>query len=99
LKLGDGSAPNLCNIALEYVIRLLSAEVKSTIFYKSVQLGGYADDINSMGRMKRAASEVYKELEERAKEVGLNMRVNKTKGMVRRRRRKRRKKRRRKRRR
>jgi len=29
---------------MQYVIRLPSAEVKSTIFYKSVQLGGYADD-------------------------------------------------------
>jgi hypothetical protein len=61
---------------MEYVIRLPPAEVKSTIFYKSVQLGSYADDINSMGRMKRAVSEVYKELEERAKEVGLNMSVS-----------------------
>jgi hypothetical protein len=44
LKLGDGSALNLCNIAMVYVIRQLSAEVKSTIFYKSVQLGGYVND-------------------------------------------------------
>jgi hypothetical protein len=34
LKQGDALAPNLFNIALEHVIRQLSTEVKSTIFYK-----------------------------------------------------------------
>jgi len=34
LKQGDLVAPNLFIIALEYAIRRLSAEVKSTIFYK-----------------------------------------------------------------
>jgi len=32
----------------------------------------YADDINIMGRWKRAVSEVYEELKERAKELALN---------------------------
>jgi hypothetical protein len=56
LKQGDGLAPSLFNIALKYVIRLLSVQVKFTIFYISLQLIGYADDTNSMGRMKRAVS-------------------------------------------
>jgi hypothetical protein len=47
-----------------------------------VQLIGYADDINIMGRTKRATSMVYKELKDRAKEVGLNINVEKTKAMV-----------------
>jgi len=34
LKQGDGSAPNPFNITVEYVIRQLTAEVKSTVFYK-----------------------------------------------------------------
>ena len=34
LKQRDGFAPNLFNIVLEYVIRQLSVEVKSTILYK-----------------------------------------------------------------
>jgi hypothetical protein len=79
LKQGDGLAPNLFNIALEYVIRQMSAHGKSTIFYKSVQLIGYEDDINIMGRRKRDISEVYSELKERAKEVGLNINVGKQK--------------------
>ena len=74
--------PSLFSIALEYVIRQLQVQVESTMFYKSVQLIGYADDINIMGRTKRAISEVYGELKERAKEVGLNISVEETKAMV-----------------
>jgi hypothetical protein len=81
-KQGDGLAPNFLNIVLEYVIRQLSVEVKSTIFYRSVQLVGYADDINIRGRKKSPVSEVYEELQERAKEVGLNITVEETKEMV-----------------
>jgi ribosomal protein L39E len=69
LKQGDGLAPNLFNIALEYIIRQLSVQTTSTIFHKSLQLIGYADDINIMGIMKRAISESYSELKERAKGV------------------------------
>jgi hypothetical protein len=47
-------------------------------FYKSLQLIGYADDINIMGRTKSPVSEVYEELQERAKEVGLNITVEET---------------------
>jgi sorting nexin-29 len=54
----------------------------STIFHKSVQLIGYADDINIMGRIKRVISEAYGELKETAKEVGLIINVEKTKAMV-----------------
>jgi len=57
LKQWDGLAPNLFNIALKYVIMLLSVQVKFTIFYISLQLIGYANNINSMGRMKRAEKE------------------------------------------
>jgi hypothetical protein len=40
LTQGDGLAPNLFNIPLEYVIRQLSVHVTSTAFHKSVQLIG-----------------------------------------------------------
>jgi len=55
----------------------MSIQVKATMLYKSVQLTGCADDIDVMGRMKRAVSEVYEKLTERAKEVVLNIRVEK----------------------
>jgi hypothetical protein len=79
LKQRDGLAPNLFNIVLEYVIRQLSVEVKSTIFYKSVQLTGYAENINIIRRTKRAVSEVYEELKWTAKEEGLHIKSKKQK--------------------
>jgi hypothetical protein len=47
-----------------------------------VQLIRYADDTKIMVRTNRAISEVYGELQERAKEVGLTVNVDKTKAMV-----------------
>jgi hypothetical protein len=78
LKQEDRLALNLFNIALEYVIKELSVEVKSTVFYKTVLLIGYADDINIMGRTKGAVCDVYEELKERATEAGLNIRERKS---------------------
>jgi len=47
-----------------------------------VQLIGYADDINIMGRTKRDISDVYGELKGTVKEIGLIINVDKTKAMV-----------------
>jgi len=44
-KQGNELGLNLFNIAMQYAIRHLSVEVKSTMFYKSVQFVGCADDI------------------------------------------------------
>jgi hypothetical protein len=49
---------------VEYVIRQLSVQAQAIIFYKSMQLIGYADDINITGRMNTATSLVYRELNE-----------------------------------
>jgi endonuclease YncB( thermonuclease family) len=43
---------------------------------------GYAPVINIMGKTKRAISEEYEELEETAKEVGLNISIENTKSMA-----------------
>jgi len=82
LKQGDGLAHSIFNMALGNVIRQLLVQTTSTIFHGSVKLIGYADDISIMGRTKRAISDVYGELKERAKEVGLIINVDKTKAMV-----------------
>lgn len=71
LKQRDALAPKLCNVALEYVIT-----DKSTALYKSLELIGYAGDINITGRRKRTVSE---ELKKSGKEVGLNIKVKKKK--------------------
>jgi hypothetical protein len=56
--------------------------VTHTVLNKSLQITGYADDINIIGINKRVVSEVYEELKERAKEAGLNMRTEKQKTQV-----------------
>ena len=48
LKQADGLALSVFNIALKCAIRLLSVQVTFTIFYITLQLIGYADDINIM---------------------------------------------------
>jgi hypothetical protein len=78
LKQGDGLAPNLFNIALEYIIKEQSEEIKFTVFYKTVLLTGYVDHINIMGRTNGAVCDVYEELKERATEAGLNIRGKKS---------------------
>ena len=57
----------------------MSVQNTSTIFHKSVQLIGYAGDINIMVRIMSAVSDVYCELKERAKEVGFIINGDKTK--------------------
>jgi uncharacterized membrane protein YkvA (DUF1232 family) len=44
-----------------------------------MQLIGYADDINIMDRTTMAISELYEELKDRAKEVGLIINAKKQK--------------------
>jgi sorting nexin-29 len=44
-KQGDGLAPVLFNLALEYVIRKLPADTNGTLVYKMNQVVGCADDI------------------------------------------------------
>jgi hypothetical protein len=47
LKQGDGLAPSLFNVALEYAIRKLTVNVKGTLEFQATQVVGYADDMSS----------------------------------------------------
>ena len=47
-----------------------------------MQIMGYAPVINIMGKTKRAICEEYEELEETAKEVGLNISTENTKSVA-----------------
>jgi sorting nexin-29 len=58
LRQGDGLAPVLFNLALEYVIRKLLADANRTLEYKMNQVVGYADDICLLGRSARSVNEV-----------------------------------------
>jgi hypothetical protein len=48
LKQGDGLAPLVFNIVLEYVIRKSNINTDGTLIYKSIQIAAYADDVNIM---------------------------------------------------
>jgi Reverse transcriptase (RNA-dependent DNA polymerase) len=59
LRQGDGLSTKLFNIALEGVIRISKVETSGTIFNKSVQLLGFADDIDIVARNLRALKDSY----------------------------------------
>jgi endonuclease/exonuclease/phosphatase family metal-dependent hydrolase/ribosomal protein S28E/S33 len=82
LKQGDGLAPILFNLALEYVIRRIPVDTKGTLLFKSTQVVAYADDINIMARSLVGAKEVLVNLDSSAREVGLRINENKTKVMT-----------------
>lgn len=48
LKQGDGLAPTLFNISLEYVIRKMSVDKSGILFYKMNQTEAYTYDVNIM---------------------------------------------------
>jgi hypothetical protein len=82
LKQGDGLAPLLFNIVLEYAIRQSSVDVSSSLIYKSGQTVGYADDINIMERSMQTVEKIYRELEEHTKTIGLTSNTMKTNVMI-----------------
>ncbi|KAJ4434201.1 hypothetical protein ANN_22749 [Periplaneta americana] len=45
LKQGDALAPMLFNLASHWVITQTGIDPNSSLFYKSVQIVGYADDL------------------------------------------------------
>ncbi|KAJ4436135.1 hypothetical protein ANN_18762 [Periplaneta americana] len=49
LKQGDALAPMLFNLALHWVITQTDIDPNNTLVYKSVQIVGYADDLDVMG--------------------------------------------------
>ena len=82
LKQGDGLAPTLFNLALEYVIRAMNMDSSGTLLIKSTQLVAYADDINIMSRRLGDAESLLHNLNNAAKEVGLHINESKTKAMM-----------------
>lgn len=82
LKQGDGLAPLLFNLALEHTIRQIPIDTKGTLFFKSTQLVAFADDINILSRSAQRAKETLLNLDDAAKEVGLQINESKTKIMT-----------------
>lgn len=82
LRQGDGLSTQLFNIALEGVIRRAKVEVLGSIFTKSVQLLGFADDVDIVGRNVRAVKDTYSRLEKEANKIGLRVNEDKTKFLM-----------------
>ena len=61
----------LFNIALENVIRDVAVNIRGTIFYKSVQILAFGDDIDITGRTQSAMIEAFHSLEKAAKNMNL----------------------------
>ncbi|XP_062549913.1 uncharacterized protein LOC134214591 [Armigeres subalbatus] len=82
LRQGDGLSCLLFNIALEGVIRRAGIDRSGTIFTKSVQLFGFADDIDIMARNFERMEEAYIRLKSEAKRIGLVINTSKTKYII-----------------
>jgi sorting nexin-29 len=79
LRQGDTLACLLFNIALEKIIRDADINTRGTIFYKSVQILAYADDIDIIARKETAMKEAFTNLERAAKKMHLSIDQEKTK--------------------
>jgi hypothetical protein len=79
LRQGDSWACLRFNLALERVVRNAGIQTNRTIFYKSVQLLVYADDIDIIARSQAALKEAFISLERAAGEMGLKINEEKTK--------------------
>jgi hypothetical protein len=57
----------------------LQVDTTHTLEYKSLQIVGYADDADFMGRSLRSVEEVFEALEMEGKEVGFKINEQKLK--------------------
>ena len=79
LRQGDELSTKLFNIALEGVFRRAGLELTGTIFTKSTQLLGFADDVDIVGRNIRSITDAYSRMEREANKIGLRVNEDKTK--------------------
>ena len=81
LRQGDGLSCALFNIALEVIVRRAAIDTKGTIFTKSVELLGFADDIDIIAWSLATVKETYTRLKAEAMQMRLAMNTTKTKYM------------------
>jgi sorting nexin-29 len=82
LRQGDSLACLLFNIALEKLIRDSGIQTRGTIFYKSIQILAYVDDIDTIGRSESDIKKACIALIIAADIMGLRVNEEKTKYMV-----------------
>ena len=71
MRQGDTLACLLFNIALEKVVWDSGIQTRGTIFFKTVQILAYADDIDLMARTTLGLNEAFLNLEKSARNMGL----------------------------
>jgi hypothetical protein len=73
----------LFNLVLDWVLSKTKVDLSSTLLYNSVQIEGYAGDLNIQGRSSAAVGAAFlQQLEAAAKQTGLTVSCEKTKAMV-----------------
>jgi sorting nexin-29 len=82
LRQGDVLACILFNIALEKIIRDANINQCGNIFYKSVQILAYADDIDIISRSLKSLQEATIALDRATRRMGLEINQAKTKYMI-----------------
>jgi len=82
LRQGDELSTKLFNIALEGVFRRAEIDLNGTIFKKSKQLLGFADDVDIVGRNIRSVTDAYSRMESEANKIGLKMNEDKPKFLM-----------------
>ena len=79
---GDPLSCDLFNFLLESVLRKTGVHCNGTIFYKSVQLLAYAEDIDIIGRTMRDVTAAFSAIERQSAKMGLAVNEGKTKYML-----------------
>jgi len=82
LRQGDSLACILFNIVLEKIIREANINQQGNIFYTSVQILAYADDIDIISRYPKSLREATLALDKSARVMGLVINQDKTKYMI-----------------
>ena len=79
---GDPLSCGFYNFLMESVLRQAGVHRNGTIFYKSVQLLGYADHIDIIGRTMRDVTAAFTAIERKSAKMGLAVNEGKTKYML-----------------
>jgi hypothetical protein len=82
LKQGDALSPLLLNFALEYAIRRVQANQEGLKLNGTHQLVVYGDGVNMLGGSVHAIKRNTEDLVVTSKEIGLEVKAEKTKYMV-----------------